>query len=220
MLVDDHKIVRKGLQFFLKTQADFHIVGEASNGQEALEKIKQWMPDVILLDLMMPVMDGVEATKAIRQTYKDIKIMVLTTFADQDHVIPAIQAGANGYVLKEIEPVELAKAIRIVHSGQSYLDPTVAGQVMNQVQHPTNPSTADHQVNDEQPVEALTPRETEILRYIASGLSNKEIAATCSITEKTVKTHVSNILGKLGCADRTQAAIYAVKHGLDVESNT
>jgi DNA-binding NarL/FixJ family response regulator len=205
-IVDDHHVVRRGLLFFLKTQKDIEIVGEASNGEEAIQLIQQLKPDVVLMDLVMPVMDGIEATKKIKEMAPDIKILILTSFSDQDHVIPAIRAGASGYQLKDIEPDELVRTIRAVFNGESQLHPKVTSHVINHL--------AGGASKEENRINELTKREREVLAEIAKGKSNKEIAATLFITEKTVKTHVSNILAKLELSDRTQAALYAVKHGI------
>ncbi|MBD1382262.1 response regulator [Metabacillus arenae] len=207
MIVDDHQVVRRGLMFFLKTQEDIHIVGEAANGKEAVESIDVYKPDVILMDLVMPVMDGVEATKRIIDSHPAIKVIMLTSFSDQDHVIPALRAGASGYQLKDVEPDELVTAIRDVLKGESKLHPKVTSHVMN---HFTESNRQENTKLDD-----LTNREKEVLKELAKGKSNKEIAASLFITEKTVKTHISNILSKLGVSDRTQAALYAVKNGLE-----
>ncbi|KXG09999.1 Transcriptional regulatory protein LiaR [Anoxybacillus sp. P3H1B] len=202
LIVDDHHIVRRGLVFFLKTQKDIEVVGEAANGAEAVQLVMEHQPDLVIMDLVMPVMDGIEATKKMKERSPKTKILILTSFADQDHVIPAIRAGASGYQLKDIEPDHLVAVIRSIHRGESELHTKVIPHVMNHLhyQEPANK------------IEELTKREKEVLAEIAKGKSNKEIAASLMITEKTVKTHVSNILAKLGLADRTQAALYAVKH--------
>jgi DNA-binding NarL/FixJ family response regulator len=206
IIADDHHVVRRGLVFFLKTQSDIEIVGEAKDGQEAVELVQEHQPDVVLMDLVMPVMDGIEATKAVLAEQPQTKVIMLTSFSDQEHVIPAIRAGASGYQLKDIEPDQLVEAIRAVHRGETQLHPKVTTHLM------THMAKSDQE--DENLLHLLTKRETEVLAEIANGKSNKEIADTLFITEKTVKTHVSNILSKLDLADRTQAALYAVKHGL------
>jgi len=208
LLVDDHAVVLRGLHYFLGTQAGIEIVGEASNGEEALHQVKELHPDVVVIDLIMPVMNGIEATRQIKLQYPDVKVIVLTTFSEQDHVLPAIRAGANGYLLKDVQPEELVLAIRGAHSGQAQLHPRITDQLMAHLASPV-PEEADDKC-----IESLTMREREVLMLVAQGKSNKEIAAHCHITEKTVKTHVSHLLSKLGLADRTQAAIYAVKKGL------
>ncbi|PLR67585.1 MULTISPECIES: response regulator [Bacillaceae] len=207
LIADDHKVVRRGLHFFLTTQKDIEIVGEAVNGEEAVQMVKNLNPDVILMDLSMPVMNGVDATKEIRSFNELVKIIILTSYADQDHVIPAIQAGASGYQLKDVEPDELVHTIREVLRGESKLHPKVTSHVMSHLMQ-------KNQI-DEKGLTPLTNRENDVLKEIAKGKSNKEIAASLYITEKTVKTHVSNILSKLSLADRTQVALYAVKNGLD-----
>jgi len=205
LIADDHHVVRRGLLFFLKTQKDIEIIGEAANGEEAVKLVSQLNPDVVLMDLSMPEMDGAMATKAIRETNKDVKIIILTSYADQDHVIPALRAGASGYQLKDIEPDDLVQTIRDVLNGQSKLHPKVTLHVMDHLSKPpTQPQTK---------IDELTKREKEVLNELAKGKSNKEIASALFITEKTVKTHISNILSKLQLSDRTQAAIYAVKNG-------
>ncbi|KYD24663.1 response regulator [Parageobacillus toebii] len=203
LIVDDHHVVRRGLVFFLQTQKEINVVGEAADGKEAVERVKELQPDVVLMDLVMPVMDGVEATKKIKEIFPHVKILILTSFSDVDHVIPAIRAGASGYQLKDVEPDQLVQAIISVYRGENQLHPKITAHLM------THLSKGDR---EEQLIETLTKREKEVLAEIAKGKSNKEIAAALMITEKTVKTHVSNILAKLNLADRTQAALYAVKH--------
>lgn len=208
LIADDHHVVRRGLLFFLKTQADIEIVAEAKNGKEAVALAEKHQPDVILMDLVMPEMDGIEATKQIKGKFPTIKIVILTSFSDQDHVIPAIKAGADGYQLKDVEPDELVLTIKAVHKGGSHLHPKVMNHVMT---HLMQGDQDKRQLHDE-----LTSRELEVLGEIAKGKSNKEIADSLFITEKTVKTHVSNILSKLELQDRTQAALYAVKHKISI----
>ncbi|HLU21447.1 MAG TPA: response regulator transcription factor [Bacillaceae bacterium] len=204
MIADDHHIVRRGLIFFLQTQKDIEIVGEAKNGKEAVDLALSLKPEVVLMDLVMPVMDGIEATQKIKEACPDIKIMVLTSFVDQDHVLPALEAGASGYQLKDIEPDELVNAIRQLARGEKMLHPKATNMLITSVSQ----KNTDHN-----PIDNLTIREKEVLAEIANGRSNKEIGAHLNITEKTVKTHVSNILTKLKVADRTQAALFAVKNG-------
>ncbi|MBS4177549.1 response regulator [Lederbergia citrea] len=204
LIADDHHIVRRGLIFFLQTQKDIKIVGKAKNGQEAVELAAELQPDVILMDLVMPVMDGIEATQKIKERFPDIEIMILTSFSDQDHVIPAIEAGASGYQLKDIEPDDLATAIRKLADGENTLHPKATNLLMTRVNRMNTPNNL---------LSALTIREKEVLTEIAKGKSNKEIGADLNITEKTVKTHVSNIFMKLEVSDRTQAALYAIKNG-------
>ncbi|MGM0900963.1 MAG: response regulator [Bacillota bacterium] len=206
LIADDHHVVRRGLAFFLRTQQDIVIIGEAENGQEAVNLAKSLKPDVILMDLVMPEMDGIEATKHIKAAHPDMKVIILTSFSDQDHVIPALEAGASGYQLKDIQPDDLVNCIKKVMDGESQLHPKATSQLL------ANLSTKGNQGKNR--VEELTKRELEVLQEIARGKSNKEIASSLFITEKTVKTHVSNLLAKLELADRTQAALYAVKNKL------
>jgi DNA-binding NarL/FixJ family response regulator len=206
LIADDHHVVRRGLVFFLRTQEQIEIVGEAGNGKEAVELARALNPDIILMDLIMPVMNGIEATKIIKAENPDINIMMLTSFADQEHVIPAIEAGASGYQLKDIQPDELVKAILRIMDGVNQLHPKATSLVLK---HLSGNNRQERKLLDE-----LTRRELEVLKEIASGKSNKEIAASLYITEKTVKTHVSNVLAKLELADRTQAALYAVRNRL------
>ncbi|MCM3570106.1 response regulator transcription factor [Neobacillus mesonae] len=204
LIADDHHVVRRGLVFFLRTQPGLEIVGEAANGKEAVELSRSLNPDIILMDLVMPEMDGIEATKSIKKAQPKTKIMMLTSFSDQDHVIPALEAGASGYQLKDIQPDELVTSIKKMMNGENQLHPTATSLLM------ANLSNQDSQRKNL--IEELTKRELEVLKEIAKGKSNKEIAAALFITEKTVKTHVSNLLAKLELADRTQAALYAVKN--------
>lgn len=206
LIADDHHVVRRGLVFFLRTQEQFKVVGEAGNGKEAVELARTLNPDIILMDLIMPEMDGIEATKIIKKESPTIKIMMLTSFSDQEHVIPAIEAGASGYQLKDIEPDELVKSIKRIIDGESQLHPKATSLVLKHL--------SSNNRQERKPFDELTRREREVLKEIASGKSNKEIAASLYITEKTVKTHVSNILAKLEVADRTQAALYAVRNRL------
>jgi len=207
MLVDDHAVVREGLRSYLELEEGLDVVGEAANGREAVRRARELRPDVVLMDLVMPEMDGVEATRAIREQLPQTRVIVLTSFIEEDKVIPAIQAGANGYLLKNVSAPELVKAIRAAHSGQAQLDPLVARKLMERVTAPARDPEAALG-------EMLTEREREVLRLIANGYANKEIARELVVSERTVKGHVSNILNKLGVQDRTQAALYAVKHKL------
>ncbi|WP_286170757.1 response regulator [Bacillus sp. NTK071] len=202
LLADDHLMVRKGLRLFLQSQPDIEIIGEASTGLEAVTLAEQLQPDVVLMDLIMPEMDGIEATKQLKQKYPGMKIIILTSFSDQDHVLPAIRAGAEGYQLKDIDPDELIYTIRAAFNGKSHLHPLATNQLMS---HMTGKD------EEETLFEALTKRERDVLREITLGKSNKEIASSLYITEKTVKTHVSSILSKLNVHDRTQAALLATK---------
>ncbi len=205
VIADDHHIVRRGLVFFLKTQKDLEIVGEAKNGEEAVELARSLFPDLVLMDLSMPVMDGIEAAKRIKMAQPAIKIMMLTSFSDQDHVIPALEAGASGYQLKDVEPDVLVESIRKLIDGENILHPTVTNHLLTRL---------TKQVKHVNRIDELTKREKEVLRELTKGKSNKEIASSLFITEKTVKTHISNIFSKLEVADRTQAALYAVREGI------
>ena len=209
LLVDNHTVVLKGLAFFLSTQEDLELVGEANNGKEALVKVGETNPDVILMDLYMPEMDGVEATAYIKKEYPNVKVIVLTSFSDQAHVLPALRAGASGYILKDVEPDQLVEAIRSAYKGNIQLHPDIANALLSQ--------TLPVEEKEEEPfiqVDVLTARENEVLQLLAKGMSNKEIASVLVITEKTGKAHVSSILSKLNLSDRTQAALYAVKNGI------
>jgi DNA-binding NarL/FixJ family response regulator/predicted Ser/Thr protein kinase len=205
LLVDDHAVVRQGLRTFLELQDDMLVAGEAANGAEAIEQAKLTQPDVVLLDLMMPQMGGVEATPHIIAACPQARVIILTSFGEDDQVIPAIRAGAQGYLLKDIPPRDLVQAVREAYQGKAQLHPDVARKLMSAVAAPP-PAPS--------PEPDLTERELEVLRLIAQGMNNQQIAQTLTISEKTVKTHVSNILGKLEVDDRTQAAIYALKKGL------
>ncbi|PFR25901.1 DNA-binding response regulator [Bacillus cereus] len=209
LLVDDHTVVLKGLAFFLSTQEDLELVGEANNGQEALMKVEETQPDIVLMDLYMPEMDGIEATACIKKEYPNVKVLVLTSFSDQAHVLPALKAGASGYILKDVEPDQLVEAIRSAYKGNVQLHPDIASSLLSQ----TLPQE-EAEVPSNIHVDVLTARENEVLQLLAKGMSNKEIASVLVITEKTVKAHVSSILSKLQLSDRTQAALYAVKNGI------
>jgi DNA-binding NarL/FixJ family response regulator len=203
VLADDHAVVRQGLRTFLDLQDDIEVVAEAADGEAAVDAAARTDPDVILLDLVMPRLDGVGALKRLRESRA--RIIVLTSFGDDDKLFAALRAGAAGYLLKDVEPAELVRAIRAAHDGQSPLSPTIATRVVEEIAHGGG---APAQVDD------LTPRERDVLTLIARGRSNKVIARELGVAEKTVKTHVSHILGKLDLTDRTQAALYAVRHGL------
>ncbi|NTU84169.1 MAG: response regulator transcription factor [Chloroflexales bacterium] len=205
MLIDDHRVVRQGLRDFLELQGDIDIVGEASSGEEGVQLARELLPDVILMDLVMPGIDGVETTRRVKAASPSTRVIVLTSFADDDKVFPAIKAGAISYLLKDVSPEDLAHAIRAAQRNEAVLHPEVAAKLMQEFSAP-RPGEA--------PVDQLTPREMEVLRLIAKGKSNKEIADTLIVSEKTIKTHVSNILSKLHLADRTQAAIYALRQRL------
>lgn len=209
LIVDDHPIVRDGLVAILTTQPDFRIVGEAASGQEALALFQQDQPDVVLLDLEMPEMDGVELIRQLRVARPDVKTMVFTAFDTDERILSALQAGAKGYLLKGAPRAELFDAIRIVHRGGSLLQPVVASRLLNQIATPATGGQAGGEL-----VEELTPREHEVLVLLAQGKQNKEIAAELTIAERTVKFHISSIFGKLGAGNRTEAVTIAVQLGL------
>lgn len=206
-ITDDHRIVRKGIRSLLDTEPDIEVVGEATNGVEALTKIASLLPDVVLMDLEMPQMDGIEAITRLQDSKSEARILVLTSFATEEKVLPAIKAGALGYLLKDSSPEDLVQAIRDVHHGQSSLHPKIARMLLKELKAPP-------EIQPENAPNPLTERELEVLRLIAGGLSNQEIADTLVISTPTVYTHVSNILSKLQLASRTQAALYALREGL------
>jgi two-component system, NarL family, response regulator LiaR len=201
VLADDHMVVRQGLRMFLSLDSELEVVGEANDGAEAVELARQLRPDVVLMDLLMPHMDGIAATAAIRRDLPDTEVIALTSVLEDEKVVGAVRAGAIGYLLKDTRADELCRAIKAAAAGQVQLSPQAAARLMREVRAPDSP-------------EPLTERETDVLRLLARGMSNKEIAQTLIIGEKTVKTHVSNILAKLGVPSRTQAALYAVRIGL------
>jgi NarL family two-component system response regulator LiaR len=201
LIVDDHSVVRQGLRMFLGLDPELEVIGEASNGAEGLEMARQLRPQVILMDLLMPVMDGLTAITAIRQQMPEIEVIALTSVLEDHLVYGAIRAGAIGYLLKDTGAEDLCRAIKSAASGQVQLSPQAAARLTREIRAPESPET-------------LTQRETEVLQLIAQGMANKEIAQTLGIGEKTVKTHVSNILSKLGVLSRTQAALYAIQVGL------
>ncbi len=205
LITDDHAIVRKGIRSLLLTEKDIEVVGEACNGVEAVEMTEALHPDVVLMDLMMPEMDGIEATRRITANKPAPRVLVLTSFAADSKVFPAIKAGALGYLLKDSGPDDLVQAIRQVYRGEPSLEPSIARKVLTEVLHPEKkPLTVD----------PLTERELEVLRLLSEGLANKEIAEQLNVSDLTVRTHVGNILGKLHLANRTQAALYALQKGL------
>jgi DNA-binding NarL/FixJ family response regulator len=206
ILVDDHNVVRMGLKAYFSTLPEFQVVGEAGSGEEAVQLVKQHAPDVVLMDLIMPGMDGVEATRQVKKASPRTQVIVLTSYHEDEHIFPAIRAGALSYVLKDIDPDELAEAIRRAHAGEAVLNPRVAARLVKEM-HGARQETIN-------PFNELTDRELEVLRLIAGGLSNREIADTLVISEKTVKSHITNILNKLHLADRTQAAVYAWQEGI------
>ncbi len=210
LIVDDHSVVRQGLRTFLELQDDIVVVGEAGDGATAVDMVRALEPDVVLMDLVMPHMDGIAATRQIKTSDARTKVIALTSFTEDDKVFPAIQAGASSYLLKDVSPDDLVEAIRAVHCGQARLHPDIARKLMQQVAQQANP------IREAAAADDLTEREREVIRLVARGRSNSEIAHALVISDKTVKTHVSNILGKLHLEDRTQLAIYAIKHGLDV----
>jgi NarL family two-component system response regulator LiaR len=205
LIADDHAILRKGIRALLSTEPDIEVVGETGDGLETVAQARALRPDVILMDLVMPEMDGIEATRRVTAEQPGVRILVLTSFAADDKVFPAIKAGALGYILKDSGPAELVQAIHQVHQGQPSLEPSIALKVLQELSQPPQRPPMP---------EPLTEREMEVLRLLAQGKSNREIANQLVITELTVRTHVSNILGKLHLASRTQAALYALKEGL------
>lgn len=204
LLVDDHQVVRRGLRTFLEVQEDIEVVGEASDGEEGIARAEELRPDVILMDIKMPGTDGIEALRRLRELANPARVLIVTSFTEQRTVIPALRAGAAGYVYKDIDPDALAGAIRSVHAGHVLLQPEVAQALLAQ----EDQSSAAGRPG------SLTDREREVLGLVADGRSNREIARALVLSEKTVKTHVSNILMKLDLSDRTQAALWAVRHGL------
>ncbi|MBA2634327.1 MAG: response regulator [Chloroflexi bacterium] len=204
LLVDDHAVVRRGLRAFLELLKDFDVVGEAENGREGVAAADRLVPDVILMDLLMPEMGGLEAIATIKQAHPEIEIVAVTSFIEEEKVTTALEAGASGYLLKDAEAEEVAQAIRAAYHGEVHLDPAVSRLLAQRLR----------QRKEADPVEPLTAREKEVLSQLAKGASNKEIAYGLGITERTARTHVSNILGKLALASRTQAALYAVEHKL------
>jgi NarL family two-component system response regulator LiaR len=210
LIVDDHAVVREGLRTFLELQDGIDVVGEADDGVQALEQAAALSPDVILMDLVMPRLDGVAAMRKLRQRAPRSRVIVLTSFLDDDRLMPALQAGAAGYLLKDVEPAELARAVRTAGSEQAMIDPTVAARLLRTLSEPGPAIRRGDQTGEA----ALTPREREVLELIAEGRSNKRIALELGIAEKTVKTHVGHLMAKLGVSDRTQAALLAVRRGL------
>ncbi len=209
-LADDQKIIRQGLKALLELEEDLQVVGEAANGQEAIEEIAKLyhnpqQPDVVLLDIRMPVMDGVAVTRSLSEKFPDVKVLILTTFDNDDYVSQALKLGARGYFLKDTPSEELAIAIRSIHKGYSQFSPGIMPKVAKQI----NPSENSEAAQPPSCLQKLTPREKEVLSLIAAGASNREIAAQLYITPGTVKNHITNILGRLGLRDRTQAAILA-----------
>jgi NarL family two-component system response regulator LiaR len=206
LLVDDHAMVRQGVRAFLVTQPDITVVGEAGSGEDAIELAAQHVPDVILMDLIMPKMDGVEATRRVKQVSPRSQVVVLTSYHEDEHIFPALKAGALSYILKDLSAEELAVAVRKAAAGEAVLHPRVAARVIKELQGKRGETL--------NPFTELSERELEVLKLIADGLSNAEMAAKLVLSEKTIKGHVSNILGKLHLADRTQAAVYAWRAGV------
>jgi two-component system, NarL family, response regulator LiaR len=201
LVADDHAVVRQGLRTFLELQEDIEVVADVADGRQALDAVAEHDPDVVLMDLVLPEVDGVEAIRRIVSERPRVRVIALTSFLDDDKLFPAVRAGAAGYLLKDVEPAELVKAIRTVHAGEGLLHPAVASRLMEEVAAGGGREAPDN----------LTPREREVVGLIARGRSNKRIALELGISEKTVKTHVSSILGKLGLTDRTQVALHAVR---------
>jgi len=204
LVVDDHAVVREGLRTFLGLQDGLEVVGEAGDGEEAVRVAEHLRPDVVLMDLVMPRRDGVGAMRELRRRLPGTRVIVLTSFTDDERLLPAIQAGAAGYLLKNAEPGELARAVRLAHAGEALLDPSVAARLVDALADPPGAP----------PAERLTPREREVLALLARGMSNKRIALELGVAEKTVKTHVGHVLAKLGVSDRTQAAVHALRTGV------
>jgi two-component system, NarL family, response regulator LiaR len=204
LLVDDHAVVRMGLRSFFDLQPDIEVVGEAADGSEGVAMARRLTPDVVLMDLLMPNMDGVTAIGRIKAELPETEIVTMTSFIEEEKVTAALEAGASGYVLKDAEAEEVAQAIRAAYGGEIHLDPQVARLLAQRMRTRREP----------EPVEPLTERERDVMRLLGQGMSNKEIGAALFITERTARTYVSNILGKLGLASRTQAALWAVEHGL------
>ena len=201
---DDHALIREGIRALLTTEPDMELIGEAADGAETIRQVLTLQPDVILLDLQMPILSGTEAIIAIKEKMPEARILVVTSFADDANVFPAIKAGASGYLLKDSSPYELLNAIRDVYNGRSSLHPIIAHKVIQELNRPSDLPPTE---------EPLTSRELEILRLIAQGLTNQEIGDELVLSERTVRTHVSHILGKLHLANRTQAALYALREG-------
>jgi NarL family two-component system response regulator LiaR len=202
LVVDDHAVVREGLRSFLELQDGIEIAGEAEDGQEAVAAAERLEPDVVLMDLVMPKLDGLGAMRALRERLPHVRVIVLTSFLDEDKLLPALRAGAAGYLLKNAQPKEVARAVRAAHAGEAVLDPVVAAQLVETLSA------------GEDPLDTLTPREREVLELIGRGFANKRIALELDVSEKTVKTHVGHVMAKLGVTDRTQAAVVAVRAGL------
>jgi len=206
-LADDHDVVRRGLQALIESEEDMEVVGTAKNGEEAVQRVAIYQPDVILLDMKMPVKTGLEALVEIKKHYPQSRVMMLTSFSDDATIFAAIKAGALGYLLKDVPGNELVQAIRHTYEGKSSLSPDIALKVIQEINKPPQPETP-------MTPDPLTEREEEMLRYVARGLSNQEIADMLVVSERTVRTHISNVLGKLHLANRTQATLYALREGI------
>jgi two-component system, NarL family, response regulator LiaR len=204
LVVDDHEVVRGGLRAFLELQDGIEVAGEAADGEQAIQAVARIRPDVVLMDLVMPRTDGIEALRVLRERSPDTRVIVLTSFLDEDKLLPALRSGAAGYLLKNAQPNEIARAVRAAYAGEAVLDPVVAARLVEALEAG----------GDDEPLDRLTPREREVLVLIGRGFPNKRIAQELRVSEKTVKTHVGHVLGKLGVVDRTQAAILAVRAGL------
>lgn len=205
LIADDHPIIRDSLRTLIATEPDLELIGEAVNGDEAVKKTDELRPNVILMDLVMPVKDGLQAISEIKNIHPEISILVLTSFSDEDKVFPAIRAGALGYLLKDSSPQQLLKAIHDVYRGEVSLHPSIALQLIREINRPSDLPPVDN---------PLSERELEVLKLVAQGLTNQEIATRLVLSEWTVRTHVRNILGKLHLANRTQAALFALREGL------
>jgi DNA-binding NarL/FixJ family response regulator len=203
LVADDHAVVREGLRTFLRLQHGIEVVGEAADGAQAVAESARLEPDVVLMDLVMPELDGIEAMRRIREQRPATRVIVLTSFGDDDRLLPAVRAGAAGYLLKSAQPQEVVRAIRAAHAGEAVIDPKAAGRLLDVL---AAAQTA---------TQGLTPRERDVLALIGRGLPNKTIARELGLAEKTVKAHIGHIFAKLGVTDRTQAALYAVREGLD-----
>jgi DNA-binding NarL/FixJ family response regulator len=204
LLVDDHTVVRRGLRMVFDLEDDLEVVGEAADGREALERVAELRPDVVVMDLLMPVMNGVDATRAIRAAYPEVEVVALTSVLEDRMVVDAVEAGAAGYLLKETRPDDLFEAVRAAARGEVRLDPRAQQRLMRELRRPAAPEPAR---------EALTERETEVLQHLARGATNKAIAQALGVGEATVKSHVSAVLAKLGLKSRTQAALHALREG-------